>query len=107
MKETEHEEFVYLLTVVWVELVDVLVTTFTVEGGVVVTLLEVMIVVLSLVVSLLAVELVPVFDVDVCVVVRVDDGVCVVELVFGFNESITPMGPDKSTSLSGHVNSSG
>lgn len=95
-----------MFTVVWVELVDVLVTTFTVEGGLVVTLVDV-IVVLSFVVSLLAVELVPVFDVDVCVVVRVDDGACVVELVFGINESTTPIGPVKSTSLSGHVNSSG
>lgn len=96
----------YLFTVVWVELVDVLVTTFTVEGGVVVMLLEV-IVVLSLVVSLLDVELLPVFDVDVCAVVRVDDGDCVVELIFGFSESMTPIGPDKSTSLSGQLNSSG
>lgn len=51
-----------------------LVTTFTVDGGVVVMLVDV-IVVLSLVVSLLAVELLPAFDVDVCVVVNVDDGV--------------------------------
>lgn len=93
-------------TVVRVELVDVLVTTFTVEGGVVVTLVDV-IVVLSFVVSLFAVELLPVFDVEECAVVSVDVGPCVVGLVFGINESTIPIGPVKSTSLSGHVNSSG
>lgn len=51
-----------------------LVTTFMVEGGVVVTLVDV-IVVLSFVVSLFAVELLPAFEVEVWAVVRVDDGV--------------------------------
>lgn len=70
MKHEEKKKF----TVVCVELVDVLVTTFMVEGGVVVTLVDV-IVVLSFVVSLFAVELLPAFEVEVWAVVRVDDGV--------------------------------
>lgn len=92
-----------------------LVTTFTVEGGVVVTVVEDddddddvnVVLLLSLVVSLLAVELL-LADVLVCAVVRVEDGavVGVDELNFGMSESTTPTGPVKSASF-WHVNSSG
>lgn len=94
-------------TVVNVELVDVLVTTFTVDGGVVVTVVDDVNVVLSLVVSLLTDELLPA-DVFVCAVVSVDDGMVadVDELILGTRESTTPTGPVKSASF-WHVNSSG
>lgn len=79
-----------------------LVTTFTVDGGVVVTVVDDVSVVLSLVVSLIAVELLPtVADVFVCAVVSVDDGIVadVDELILGTSESITPTGPVKSASV--------
>lgn len=96
-----------ILTVVWVELVDVLVTTFIVDDGVVVTTVVLFGVVVC-VVSLVDVELLLDLDVDVDVVVSVVVGAWVVTVVvFGIRESTMPIGPDKSTSLSGHVNSSG
>lgn len=102
-------------TVVCVVSVDVLVTTLIVDDGVAVTLLLLLDpTVVSLVASLSGI-VVPVplllvppfaFDVDDCVVVSVDVDAGVV-LVFGSSESTTPIGPDKSISLSGHDNSSG
>lgn len=85
-----------------------LVTTLTVDGGVVVvTLVELTVV--KTVVSFDVEEMLLDFDAVVDgVVVNVDDGCCVVvAVVFGSNESTTPTGPVKSTSLSGHINSSG
>lgn len=97
--------------------VDVLVTTLIVDDGVAVTLLLLLLepTVVSLVASLTGVVaplvlvlVLPLlaFDVDACVVVSVDVDAGVV-LVFGRSESTTPIGPDKSISLSGHDNSSG
>lgn len=92
-----------------------LVTTLIVDDGVAVTLLLLEPSVVSLVESLTVVNVAPLLlllllvldlDVDDCVVVSRDvvDGVV---LVLGKSESTTPIGPDKSISLSGHDNSSG
>lgn len=90
-----------------------LVTTFTVDGGVVVTVVDDVNVVLSLVVSLLDAELLLLVlvlpaDVFVCAVVSVDDGAVddVDELIFGTSESTIPTGPVKSASV-WHASSSG
>lgn len=92
-------------------LLDVLVTTFIVDGDGVVWL------VVDAVETgddsladtfnnsvLLEREVVSV-EVD-CVVRVVVGGVGVVPVVLGSNESMTPIGPDKSTSSFGHVSSS-
>lgn len=101
MFPSNHFEF----TVDCVELVDVLVTTLIVDGGVVVTLVELTVVTCD--VSFEDDELLLNCDVLDGVVVNTEDGDCDVVLVFGKSESTTPIGPDKSISLSGHVNSSG
>lgn len=98
-------------TVICDVLLDVLVTTFIVDGDGVVPL------VVDAVVSgdesfvdtfnnsvLLERDVVSV-EVD-CVVSVVVDGAAVVAVVFGNNESTMPIGPDKSTSSFGHVSSS-
>lgn len=87
-----------------VELVDVLVTTLIVDGGVVVTL---ELTVVPCEVSFEDDELLLECDVLDGVVVNTEDVDCDVVLVFGTSESTIPIGPDKSISLSGHVNSSG
>lgn len=87
-------------------LIDVLVATFTVEGVVVMT-----IVLLGFVGGAVSFDdVLTEVSVDLTefnCVVSVVVGAAVVPVVFGTRESTTPIGPDRSTSDSGQINSSG
>lgn len=91
-------------------LLDVLVTTFIVDGDGVVSLVVDTIVLDddSFVDAFNISELLArdVVKVEVDCVVRVVDGVAVVAVVFGNSESMTPIGPVISMSSFGHVSSS-
>lgn len=101
-----------LHTVICDVVLDVLVTTFIVDGdGVVPLVVETVEIgddsfVEAFNNSVLLERDVVRVEVD-CVVSVVVDGAAVVAVVFGNKESMTPIGPDRSTSSLGHVSSSG
>lgn len=99
-----------MLTVVCDVLVDVLVTTLIVGGGVLVIAAELeLIVVASVSLEDVPKEVLESLVVPGNVVGKVVNIVvcCVVTVVFGNRESTMPIGPVKSTSESGQINSSG
>lgn len=105
------ENLVSVFTVICDVVLVVLVTTFIVDGdGVVALVVDAVVIgddsfVDAFNNSVLLERDVVRVELD-CVVSVVVVGVAVVAVVFGNNESMTPIGPDKSTSSFGHVSSS-